>query len=426
MTKRTGTLTAKFLAWSAFDAGNSAHALLVSTVGFALYFKEVLFKDNPRSDSLWAFVTAIVLSLSGMASPFITSWLAHIGRRSLGLWTTTLGCVVATAALGLPLPAWVLVACYVVSALGYYLALPIYNSYLERVSEGRLDDASSRGWAIGYLGGVLVSIFAFGLGLLSKPITERPDLYRWLFVLAAAFNLVMSLPVMVLATKWDGGTGPGEGPRSRWDMRRGLAVFHERAGLTQVLASYWLVGECGTITVYFTAIFLAQYLKMPPGTIFALTLVLQLIGTVTTWTVGSASSAFGSKRMYWLVCGVWAVVPLCLWAISRGATYWIALVAIGLVIGAHHAIVRSEVAKLSRGLSPEEMGSVFGLLEVTGRITSVLGPLCVGVLTLFMPLADALLSATVFPILALLVIAKYRWQDSEYSSSRTSEQPTGI
>lgn len=407
----TTKLKSKFWAWSAFDAGNSAHALLVSTVGFALYFQQVLFRDNAQATSLWALLTAVVLSVSGLASPFLTSWLSFKQIRWVGLWITTIGCVAATMALSLPLSVWSAIGFYFFSAVGYYLALPIYNTYLEEVAEGKPEKASARGWAIGYLGGVLVAALAFVLGMLSKPVTERPDLYRQLFLLAGIFNLVLSLPIMVWAFISERQSKSQPSSVSRWSFSQVFSVFRQNPNLIRLLLSYWMVGECGTITIYFTAIFLAQYAHMPAAKIFALTLVLQLIGFFSTWIVGDVSDRFGSKSAYRIVCYLWTVVPVLLWGISLGWSYWLAILAIGLVIGAHHVIVRSEVAKIAStsGMSPEAKGSVFGFLEITGRITSVLGPLAIGIATFFLPLSTSLLIACAFPLLALVAIFKYRW-----------------
>jgi len=411
MTSAPNMSRSRFWAWTAFDAGNSAHALLVSTVGFALYFQQVLFADNPQANTLWALLTALVLTISAVATPFLASWLAFHGRRAQGLLVVTLGCVAATVTLGLPLGKGYAIAVYVISAVGYYVALPIYNSYIEDVADGDADQTSARGWAVGYIGGIVAVALAFIFGLLSRPVTERPDLYRLTFVLAGVFNLVCSLPLVIWAIR------QGRSPRpvaTSWSTTRIFMVLKQRPRVVRLLLSYWLVGECGTISIYCTAIFLAQYAGMPTATIFALTLAIQLLGAIATWTVGDLARRWGPRNIYAVVCAVWAIVPVLLWAISLGWSYWYALVGMGLVIGSHHAIVRAEVARVSSDadLLPDAKGSIFGFLEVTGRITSVLGPLVIAVLTFFMPLSVALLAACVFPLLGLIVARGYQWQPS--------------
>lgn len=398
--------------WYGFDAGNSAHALMVSTVGFALYFKVVLLNNSSAGDTLWGILTAIVLSVSGLLSPFVASWFSSNRLRWLGLWISCLACVVSTALLALPLSLPLAVGSYFISAVTYYLALPIYTSYLGEWSNREPDKMSATGWSIGYVGGILVATMAFAIGLLDHPISERPDLYRLLFLLAALFNLVLSLPMLILARYSDRSPSQSSLSASAWDIQGVFGVFRTYPKLYRLLFSYWMVGECGTIALYFTAIFLSQFAQMPVAKIFALTLIVQLIAAPSTWLVGKLSEKIGRAIVFRAVCLLWILVPVLLWSISLSMSYWLALVSMGLVLGAHHSVVRSEVSMIAsdKNLSAAARGSIYGFLEVSGRISSVLGPLVVAIFTVFLPLSESLLIASVFPIIAMIVIAGYQWE----------------
>lgn len=401
--------------WYSFDAGNSAHALMVSTVGFALYFKIVLLENSPNGDSLWGILTAIILSVAGLLSPFITSWLNSYRLRWLGLMITTLLCVISTALLALPLSSPLVIGSYFVSAVTYYLALPIYTSYLGEWSDKKPDTMSAAGWSIGYIGGISAAALAFAFGLFDQPISERPDLYRLLFLLAAVFNLILSVPMLVLAAYTDRRlihTVPAASP---WGIQSVFDVFRICPKLFRLLFSYWMVGECGTITLYFTAIFLAQYAKMPVAKIFALTLIVQLIAAPSTWLAGKLSERFGRSLVFRVVCMLWILVPILLWSISYSMPFWLALFFIGLVLGAHHSIIRSEISLIAsdKKLPAAAQGSIYGFLEVTGRVSSVLGPLLVAISTVFFPLSESLLIASVFPVIAIVVIGKYQWETKQ-------------
>src|SRR5688572_18541434 len=140
-------------AWYGFDIGNSAHALMISTVGFALYFREYLLADKPNVDSLWGILTALILGFAALISPIVSSYFSHINRRGLGLFVITIVCVIATACLWLPIPieaSWIVIGIYMISALGYYIALPLYNSFLPDVAQGKIQQVSARGWGLGY------------------------------------------------------------------------------------------------------------------------------------------------------------------------------------------------------------------------------------------------------------------------------------
>jgi len=122
-------------AWYAFDMGNSAHAVLVSTVGFALYFKQYLMAGHSKADFSWGIITSIILVFSAIASPLLASWSSNKNIRGRCLTFVTFLCVFATALLGSSISKSVFpaVLVYIISALGYYIALPVYNSYLPEV-----------------------------------------------------------------------------------------------------------------------------------------------------------------------------------------------------------------------------------------------------------------------------------------------------
>lgn len=396
--------------WYLFDAGNSAHALLVSTVGFALYFRQYLFAGNEQADSLWALITVIVLSISAAISPFLTSWLYHYRIRWIGLSVTTIGCVFFTVLLGFDISpnVGVVVVIYMLSAIGYYIALPIYTSYLQDASASTVEKTSSNGWAVGYLGGIVVALIALAMGSLTAPIGEQPNRFREIFVLAGVFNLILSLPLLYWAWREREASREG-GKATEWRLDRVFAVIRLRPEIMRLLFSYWMVGEAATIALYFTAIFLGSYVGLPIATIFALTLLVQFIAAAATWGIGILADKSGSDKFFRATCWLWIAIPPLLWAVKYGIFYWVPLVLMGLVLGAHHTLVRAEVVRLAKNLDEDEKGSLFGFLEVSGRVSSIVGPLVVGLLTFMMALSEALLVAAVFPVIALWTIRKYKW-----------------
>jgi len=393
-----------------FDAGNSAHALLVSTVGFALYFRDYLFVDNPQVDSLWALITVVILLVSAISSPLLTSWLYYRRLRWIGLIVTTGVSILATTLLGFDVVEnpIALVALYAVSAIGYYIALPIYTSYLSETSGSLIGRASATGWAVGYIGGILAAAIALFIGSLTAPIATQPEKFREIFVLAGIFNLIFSLPMLLLAWKIRR-SEISPGGKYSWRLGAALDVVRRSPNTLRLLIAYWMVGESATIALYFTAIFLSSFAGMPIAKIFALTLAIQFIAALSTWAIGRLAEKFGSKELFRITCLLWVLIPPLLWSIKIGISYWIPLIMMGLALGAHHTLVRAEVVRISLPMERRDKGSLFGFLEVSGRVSSIAGPLIVGFLALFVALPEALLVAAIFPLLSLAVIRKYKW-----------------
>lgn len=398
----------KIWSWYGFDIGNSAHALMISTVGFALYFRQYLFVNHPNPDFLWAMLTSMVLMVSAVCSPLLASWFSGASRSGKGLTIITLVCVFSTGLLSVR---WddnlvLIVSLYVISAVTYYVALPVYNGLLPSLNPPSLQETSGRGWGLGYLGGIAIVAICLVLGLLDKPVAERPDLYRLAFLVSAAFNFLLSLPILLVAWGQDGKRAD-EVPS--WTVPKVFAVFKRDKNILPIFVSYWLLGEGATIVLYFTAIYLAEFAGMQAPEILKLTLVLQGGAIFTTWFFGTVAHKTSAKKVFVIVSLVWVIIPVLLWLISKGIRYWPALAAISLVIGAYHSVIRGTTARISKALvDPLEQGALWGFLEVFGRISQVLGPLLVGLVAFFVPLNDALLVGSLFPIAAILVLALWR------------------
>jgi UMF1 family MFS transporter len=404
----------KIFSWYAFDMGNSAHALLISTIGFSLYFKEYLFKDNPNGNSAWGILTALVLACSAIISPYLTSLAHNTRKRSVWLTITTVLCVLMTALLSFKIGENVIVVIviYFFSALGYYLALPIYNSYLPEITgTSNLQKTSGAGWALGYLGGIFAAGICFLLGYLKYPVVERPDIYRNIFLVAAAFNFLFSLPMLIISYSKD--FTKNFLPLSKWKLSDVIRIFKSENGkpIYSILIVYWLIGEVAVVVTYYFAIFLKEYSGLTEAKILIYSVIGQFLAIISTFSFGLLSNKFGGRKvLVWLVIA-WSIVPFSLFSMSIGWSFWISVVILGLIIGSYHSIIRGKIAQLSQ-LFPDakDKGSLFGFLEVSGRISQVAGPILIAFVSLFLPLNYGIIMMAVFPLTALVVLVRSKWE----------------
>lgn len=403
----------KIISWYAFDMGNSAHALLISTVGFALYFKEYIFKDNPNGNSAWGILTALVLAFSAIISPLLASKAYTTQKRSFWLTLTTMGCVLATALLSFEFSekaVWAIII-YFFSALGYYLALPIYNSYLPNITDSsRFQKISGAGWALGYLGGILSVGICFILGYLKHPVTETPELYRNIFLVAAGFNFLFSLPMIIVSYTKD--FNKQDITNHDWKFADLLEIFRSENGklIYTLFIIYWLVSEVAVVVTYYFAIFLKEYSGLTESKILIYSVAGQILAIISTFSLGILSNQIGSRKVLIWIVFTWCIVPLFLFFMSIGLSFWIPVIMLGLVIGAYHSIIRGKIAQLSESFPKEkDKGSLFGFLEVSGRTSQVIGPILISFVTLFMPLNYGILTMSIFPLIALVILFRVKW-----------------
>jgi len=403
----------RIISWYAFDMGNSAHALLISTVGFALYFKEYIFKDNPNGNSAWGILTALVIAFSAIISPFLASSAYSKRKRSIWLTITTLVCVIATALLSFNFSekASIAIIIYFFSALGYYLALPIYNSYLPNITDSTsFQRISGAGWALGYLGGILSVGICFILGYLKHPVIETPELYRNIFLVAAGFNFLFSLPMIIVSYSKDFDKKPIT--TTDWKLSDLVQIFKSENGklIYTLLIIYWLVSEVAVVVTYYFAIFLKEYTGLTEAKILSYSVIGQLLAIISTFLFGVLSNKIGGRKvLIWIVI-TWIAVPFFLFFMSIGLSFWFPVMILGLVIGAYHSIIRGKIAQLSESFPKEkDKGSLFGFLEVSGRISQVIGPILISFVTLFMPLNYGIMTMSVFPLIALVILFRIKW-----------------
>jgi UMF1 family MFS transporter len=408
-------------AWYFFDIGNSAHALLVSTVGFSLYFKQYLLQGSEKANSSWGILTAIILGISALFSPLISSLARHFSRTGLFLSMATIFSVMATALLATDLSQTIIPATiiYVISSVGYYLALPLYNSLLPDISNGDEEKISANGWGLGYIGGIIAVGVCFVLGYLGADVLTQTETFRKMFLVAAVLNLFFSIAIMVYALKND--QYSSRITENNFSLSKALLLFKRKPELhvLRLFISYWLVSEAGTVVIYFTALLLAEVGGMSAKKVLLLTLFVQVIASISTKIVALLAEKYSPKLVFYYVSCGWMIAPLLLYlySIRRGNSYWIALVVVSLVLGAHHSIVRAEVSRVAKRLredktvqlSSSDEGALFGFLEVAGRIAQILGPLVVGIASIFLNIGLSVAIVAVFPLFSIIIIKKYKW-----------------
>ncbi len=177
------------------------------------------------------------------------------------------------------------------------------------------------------------------------------------------------------------------------------------------LLVYWLVGEVAVVVIYFFAIMLKEYAGLSATQILIYTIVGQLLAIVSTFGLGLLANKVGGKGvLIWIVFS-WMFVPVLLFFMSVGLTFWVPMGLLGLILGSYHAIIRGRVGALSERFTVAgDKGSLFGFLEVSGRISQVIGPILMTLVTLFMPLNYGIIIMTIFPLSALIILTKDNWE----------------
>ncbi|GHJ07924.1 MFS transporter [Micromonospora humidisoli] len=277
-------------------------------------------------------------------------------------------------------------ALFLVANIAFGAAVVVYNSFLPQLAgPDERDAVSSRGWAIGYLGGgLLLALNLVAVTLLSEDDNPQRtlDLARWSIVSAgvwwAAFTLV---PLRWLrehptaeALRGAGRNVVTDGFRQLGRTLREIKAYP----LTLFFLLAFLVYNDGIQTVITLA---SQYgteeLRLGQSTLIVTILLVQFLAFGGALALGALARRIGAWKTVLLSLVLWTGVIIGAFRLPAEAPlpFMILGGAIGLVLGGSQALSRSLFSQL---IPAGKEGEYYGFYEISDKGTSWLGPLAFG------------------------------------------------
>ncbi len=276
-------------------------------------------------------------------------------------------------------------ALFLIANISFGAAVVVYNSFLPQLGgPDERDGISSRGWAIGYLGGgLLLALNLVAVTMLSEEGNAQRtlDLARWSIVSAgvwwAAFTLV---PLRWLrehptaAALQAGGNVLTDGFRQLGRTLREIKAYP----LTLFFLLAFLVFNDGIQTVITLA---SQYgteeLRLDQSTLIVTILLVQFLAFGGALALGALAKRIGAWKTVLLSLVLWTGVIIAAFRLPAEAPvpFMILGGCIGLVLGGSQALSRSLFSQL---IPAGKEGEYYGFYEISDKGTSWLGPLAFG------------------------------------------------
>lgn len=379
------------LAWGLYDLANQSFTLLIITVLFPVYFKQVVVPVDPdkpganTGDALWAYAGAGSLAIVVLASPFVGALADQFGLKKRILLVTGVICSALTAALALlgPGDAGLALTLFVVANICYQLGENTLAGFLPEIATQRnIGRVSAIGWTMGYIGAlallviVVVAMLAFDL--------RQETRWRPFFVLAGVwFALGMIGPMVELRE-----TRPGTRPRiAPGAVVERLAQTVRQAShyrqLARFLLAFFIYGLGVQTIIYFAGIIARDFgLEGPKLLIF--TLQITITAGISAVLTGIYQDRLGARTTVMIFLGVWIATATGLLALTlipgeaRAANqwaFWVVGNGVGLGLG---GIGASSRAMVGRFTPRHKTAEFFGLWGMTYKSAGVVGVLCFG------------------------------------------------
>ncbi|OIQ49488.1 putative 3-hydroxyphenylpropionic transporter MhpT [Pseudodesulfovibrio hydrargyri] len=376
--------------WALYDWANSGFAALVQTFVFAAYFARAVAENETLGTAWWGNMMGAAGLIIGLGGPLLGAVADRTGRRKPWLAAFTGLCIAATGLLWLvrPDPAWLWPALLLAGAgtIGSEYAMIFYNAMLPDLADKtRIGRWSGWGWGLGYAGGlVLLLVALYGLvqppGWFGVPRADALNV-RAVMPLTALWYLAFCLPLFLFTPDTPSAGVPfrravAEGAAQ---LRRSLKDLREHRAIALFLLARMFYNDGLTTMFAFGGIYAAGAFGMDPGEVIVFG-----IGLNVTAGLGAASFAWLDDRLgprlTILLSLVGLTVPgAAILLVESKPLFWIFGLALGIFVGPVQASSRSWLAHAAPAEVRTEM---FGLMALSGKLTSFIGPFLVGWLTL--------------------------------------------
>ncbi|MET6998533.1 MFS transporter [Chitinophaga defluvii] len=376
--------------WAMYDWANSVFNLVIVSTFFPVYFlkvtpEHVSFLGGVFVNSaLYNYTLSAAFLLVAILSPILSSIADTRGNKKNFLrFFTLLGGICCSALyffngdnLGFG------VLCFMLATIGFCGGLVFYNSYLPEIAspEDR-DRVSARGFALGYVGSVILQLIGFALVVLEPfGLTgAQPVLITFLLVgiwwIGFAQITFKSLPPSKATVETHYASAVTEGFA---ELRKVYGQVKVMPVLKRFLRSFFFY-SMGVQTVMMAAtIFGSKLLQLPDTNLIITIVVIQLVAIPGAWGMARLSGHFGNLRVLIGVILLWIAVCVAAYRITTPLDFYILAVVVGLVMGGVQSLSRSTYAKLM----PEttDTASFFSYYDVTEKLSIVLGMFSFGVI----------------------------------------------
>ncbi len=380
--------------WALFDWANSAFALVISVAIFPAYFETVV-ADNVNilgweltSSSLLTFAISLSYLLIAAASPFLSGIADYGGRRKgfLRLFTTVGGvaCLFLLFFTGTE-TLWIGLPAFMIGLIGFAGGLVFYNSFLPLIAtEDRYDSVSARGFAMGYIGSVLLLII--NLAMVQFPtvfgMAEGSTLpARLSFVSVGVWWLVFaSFSLSRLPNDERRAGNLSDLAAHGWDEL--VKIWHNLQGMYQAkrfLLAFFCYSAGVQTVLLLASLFGSRELGFETSELIVVVLILQIVAIGGAYLFSFISKQRGNIFSLLVCLGIWLVICILAYFVQGKTSFYAVAAAVGLVMGGVQSMSRSTYSKLLPPNTPDT-ASYFSFYDVLEKVSIVLGTFLFGLL----------------------------------------------
>ena len=367
--------------WVLYDIGNSAFILLVSTL-LPIYFNALASGAGiSESDYLayWGYAGSVATILVAIIGPICGALADQKYKKPLFLGSLALGAI-GCAALGIAWGWLSFLVIFVIARVGYNASIVFYDSMLPEVTtDERMDNVSTMGYALGYIGSVIPFAVCLVLVLLHGTFgISQVTALIISFLITAIWWIVCSLPLVkgYKQTAYHEKQGVAIAESFKQLGRTFKEAKQHKHIFVYLIAFFFFIDGVYTIidmaTAYGTALGLDT-----TGLLLAL-LVTQIVAFPFAILFGRLASKYDTGLLIKICILCYTGIALFAVFLATQWQFWLLAVLVGMFQGGIQALSRSYLGKI---IPAEKSGEYFGLMDICGKGASFVGTTLVAVVS---------------------------------------------
>lgn len=412
-----GKLTKLEKFWILYDVGNSAFALLVSTI-IPIYFKNMAAAagisdaDSTAYLSYAISISTVIVAILGPTLGTLADNRNH--KKPLFTFFMMMG-VLGCAALSVPAAWLIFLVIFVIAKVGFAGSLIFYDSMLVDVTtDERMDEVSSHGYAWGYIGSCVPFVISLVLILQAGNIGISGTAAMGIaFLINAAWWGLVTIPLL---KNYKQNYYVGAKADVKDVLNRLSHIFAElrqdRKVLRFLIAFFFYID--GVYTIIEMATSYGKDVGISDTNLLLALLLTQIVAFPCSIVFGKLTRKYETDKLI-LVC-IAAYFGVAVYALQLDAAwkFWMMATFVGVFQGAIQALSRSYYAKI---IPKEKSSEYFGIFDVFGKGASFMGTMLMGITTQLFHTSKAGVAAiaVMFVIGFLVFVLQGKTEKTSYS-----------
>jgi len=379
-----GVRRREVLGWAMYDFANSGYTTVVLTAVFAAYFVGAVAGGADWATFAWTAALSASHAIVMFTIPAMGAWADRHAAKKRLLAFTTVGCVLATAALALVGPGAValgvllIVVSNVFFAWGESLSAAFLPELARPETMGRV---SGWGWSLGYVGGMLALglSLAYVLWAQAQGQTAAQFVPVTMLVTAVVFALASLVTFSLLRER----AQPNAQAHGGWreSLRRLRATARQASHYRDFM---WLLACAAAyqggvaVAIALAAIYAEQVIGFVQQETMVLIFVLNIAAMLGALAFGYWQDRLGHKRALALTLLGWVATCVIAALTTTKGGFWYAAAIAGVCMGSSQSAGRAMAGMLA---PPAQLAEFFGLWTFATRVASIVGPLSYGAIT---------------------------------------------